>query len=92
METLVIPSILQKSLSGLTSDRGCVTPAVIQGWKDFIDGDMELCEGYTDLPEEEQEKVSRALAQGHVDDADWSGVRTIFVLNLDRLLTAITGC
>jgi len=40
-------------------------------------GDMELCEGYTDLPEDEQEKVSRALEQGHVDDADWSGVGTL---------------
>jgi len=51
-----------------------VTPAVIAGWNEFMAGDMELCEGYTDLPEEDQEKVSRALKQGHVDDADWSGV------------------
>ena len=65
------------SVAWLTFYRGCVTPAVIAGWNEFIAGDMELCEGYTDLPEEEQEKVSRALEQGHVDDADWSGVGTL---------------
>lgn len=82
METLVYSLSLQKPSRRLISYRGCVTPAVIQGWKDFIDGDMELCEGYTDLPEEEQEKVSRALDQGHVDDADWSGVCTILCSTL----------
>jgi len=64
-------------MTWLIPDRGCVTPAVIAGWNEFMAGDMELCEGYTDLPEDEQEKVSRALEQGHVDDADWSGVGTL---------------
>ena len=42
-----------------------------------MDGDMELCEGYEEIPEADQDRVSRALKQGHVDDADWKGVRTV---------------
>ncbi len=36
--------------------------------------DMELIDGYDQLPEEAQVKVKRALEQGHVDDDDWNGV------------------
>lgn len=36
--------------------------------------DMELVDGYEDLPQEAQVKVKRALEQGHVDDEDWNGV------------------
>lgn len=35
---------------------------------------MELIDGYDDLPPQAQEKVKRALEQGHVDDDDWNGV------------------
>lgn len=35
---------------------------------------MELVDGYDDLPAEAQEKVKRAIEQGHVDDEDWNGV------------------
>lgn len=35
---------------------------------------MELVDGFEDLPEPAQEKVKRALEQGHVDDEDWNGV------------------
>lgn len=34
---------------------------------------MEFVDGYEDLPPEVQEKVKRALDQGHVDDEDWNG-------------------
>lgn len=37
--------------------------------------DMDMVDGYDELPDEVQEKVKRALEQGHVDDADWNGVR-----------------
>lgn len=36
--------------------------------------DMDMVDGFEELPEELQEKVKRALEQGHVDDADWNGV------------------
>lgn len=63
--------------------RGCVTPKVIGhileslremngGKEDKID--YTDLDGYDELPEELQDKVRRALEQGHVDDADWKGV------------------
>lgn len=55
--------------------RGCVTPQVIHNWAETSGLDMELVDGYEDLPEEVQQKVKRALEQGHVDDEDWQGVR-----------------
>jgi hypothetical protein len=33
-----------------------------------------MLDGFVDLPEEWQQKVERALEQGHVDDDDWRGV------------------
>jgi hypothetical protein len=35
--------------------------------------DMDYVDGYEDLPQDIQEKVYRALNQGHVDDEDWKG-------------------
>lgn len=35
---------------------------------------MELVDGYEELPEDQQEKVKRAIEQCHVDDDDWNGV------------------
>jgi hypothetical protein len=35
---------------------------------------LELVDGFDTLPEDAQEKVKRALEQGHVDDEDWNGV------------------
>lgn len=43
---------------------------------------MDLVDGYDELPEDAQEKVKRALEQGHVDDDDWNGVRTAIALRL----------
>ena len=54
--------------------RGCVTPAVFHNWQDIAQGDMEMIDGYGDLPADAQVKVKRALDQGHVDDEDWGGV------------------
>lgn len=38
---------------------------------------MDLIDGYDELPSDAQEKVKRALEQGHVDDEDWNGVSLI---------------
>ncbi|KAJ5760509.1 zf-PARP-domain-containing protein [Penicillium odoratum] len=60
--------------------RGCTTPRVLEnirtGWEDSCsDGksDYTLLDGYDELPEEFQEKIRRALENGHIDDADWRG-------------------
>lgn len=37
-------------------------------------GDTEMVDGYDELPEEYQEKIDYALANGHVPDEDWKGV------------------
>lgn len=34
----------------------------------------EMLDGYNDLPPEMQEKILRALKNGHVDDSEWKGV------------------
>ena len=62
--------------NSLMGYRGCVTPQVLANWKDSSGMDMELVDGYDELPEAAQEKVKRALEQCHVDDEDWNGVRT----------------
>ena len=59
----------------LTLDRGCVTPLVIHNWKESSGGDMDMVDGFEDLPSDVQEKVKRAFEQVHVDDEDWNGVR-----------------
>ena len=41
---------------------------------DEAGGDFEILDNFENLPEEIQEKVKRALEQGHVDDEDWRGV------------------
>ena len=55
-------------------NRGCVTPKVLFNWKESSGLDMELVDGYEELPEDQQEKVKRAIEQCHVDDDDWNGV------------------
>ncbi|RAK76956.1 uncharacterized protein BO72DRAFT_496568 [Aspergillus fijiensis CBS 313.89] len=59
---------------------GCVTPNVIQNLKDAIkdisggdETDCSALDGFDELSEENQDKVRRALEQGHVDDEDWKG-------------------
>jgi hypothetical protein len=66
-----------QSISRLTINRGCVTPKQIGNVKDETDGDLSLFDGFDDLPEDIQERVQRAIEQGHVDDADWKGVSRI---------------
>jgi hypothetical protein len=42
------------------------------------DRDLDLLDGYEDLPQEHQERLARALDQGHIDDEDWNGVSVFF--------------
>ncbi|KAL8923967.1 MAG: hypothetical protein Q9172_002894 [Xanthocarpia lactea] len=49
---------------------GCVTPKQLAGLHDKLEGDVD---GYEDLPDDCQEKVKRAIENGHVDDEDWKG-------------------
>ncbi|KAJ5792754.1 uncharacterized protein N7503_008732 [Penicillium pulvis] len=58
---------------------GCTTPRVLEniktGWEEMCDGkpDYSLLDGYDEIPEEFQEKVRRAVENGHIDDEDWKG-------------------
>jgi hypothetical protein len=55
-------------------NRGCITPYVLNNWWETAEKNLELIDGYDELPEDAQEKVKRALEQGHVDDEDFNGV------------------
>jgi len=68
---------LISGLAATDSHRGCVTPEVLHNWQETAQGDMELIDGWDVLPADAQEKVKRALEQGHVDDEDWRGVSCI---------------
>ncbi|GAB7329565.1 hypothetical protein MBLNU13_g01326t2 [Cladosporium sp. NU13] len=52
---------------------GCVTPPVLHNWWEAAEHDFELIDGLDTMPEDAQEKVKRALQQGHVDDDDFNG-------------------
>jgi len=45
---------------------------------------MDLVDGYEELPPDVQDKVKRAIMQGHVDDADWKGVSLLSNTRRDR--------
>lgn len=48
---------------------------MLSNWNETSEGNPELIDGFEELPPKAQEKVRRALAQVHVDDEDWNGVR-----------------
>lgn len=52
---------------------GCVTPTVLKNWWEAAGEDLTMVDGYEELPEDAQEKVRKALEEGHVDDDDWNG-------------------
>ncbi|EAW09863.1 putative ubiquitin-conjugating enzyme [Aspergillus clavatus NRRL 1] len=58
---------------------GCVTPKIIGNLNESVEEmsgdakDLNTLDGFEDLPSEYQEKVRKALEQGHVDDEDWKG-------------------
>ena len=55
--------------------RGCVTPKQIESLKTATEDDVNMLDGYEELPTDLQEKVKAALENGHVADEDWKGVR-----------------
>ena len=57
---------------------GCTTPNVIGHINEAIEGNLEFLDGYDELPENEQERVRKALDDGHVADEDWKGVQYFF--------------
>lgn len=61
----------------LIFNRGCVTPYQFEQWKDITGGDMDMVDGFDELPPDAQEMVQRCIEQGHVDDEDWKGVGEI---------------
>jgi len=66
----------------LTYPRGCVTPKQIANLKETIEDDLDLLDGYDELDTESQDKVKEALANGHIDDADWTGVSAASIFHL----------
>ncbi|KAE8367706.1 hypothetical protein BDV27DRAFT_123523 [Aspergillus caelatus] len=56
---------------------GCVTPRIIASLNENLgdddEKDYEQLDGFEDLTPENQEKVKKALEQGHVDDEEWKG-------------------
>ncbi|MCJ1360973.1 hypothetical protein MMC16_000068 [Acarospora aff. strigata] len=52
---------------------GCVTPRQLTNWNETTEGNVDYLDGYDEITPELQEKVKRALEQGHVDDEDWKG-------------------
>ena len=65
-----------------------MTPKQISNLKDSIEGDPSQIDGYDELPEDVQEKLVRAVEQGHIDDEDWGwvvGLLSIHVFLTDRV-------
>ncbi|GIK01730.1 hypothetical protein Aspvir_005768 [Aspergillus viridinutans] len=58
---------------------GCVTPKIIANLNEAVEEasgdskDLDAIDGFEELPSGYQEKVRKALEQGHVDDEDWKG-------------------
>jgi hypothetical protein len=66
--------------------RGCVTPPVIHNWWEEAEHDFERIDGLDEVPAEVQETVKRALLQGHIDDEDFAGVCSCFLLIIHQAL------
>lgn len=62
--------------------RGCVTPRQISviigqlgGIEDYdLENDLDVLDGFEELPGWAQDKIRDALRNGHVADEDWKGV------------------
>ena len=66
----------------ITCPRGCVTPKLIDNINESLEennnnGNYDALDGYDELSHENQEKVRKALEQGHVNDSEWNGVRFV---------------
>ncbi|EON64892.1 hypothetical protein W97_04126 [Coniosporium apollinis CBS 100218] len=64
---------IQEKQSWAYKHWGCVSPKVISNMQAHCQGDLGLIEGYEEMPDEWQDKIARALEQGHIDDEDYKG-------------------
>ncbi|KAI9810894.1 MAG: hypothetical protein M1827_005753 [Pycnora praestabilis] len=53
--------------------RGCVTPQQLGNLQEVTNGDLDYVDGYDQVDAMMQDKIKRALEQGHVDDVEWNG-------------------
>lgn len=74
--------------------RGCVTPlqihniiAQLGGTLEGLDlkEDLDILDGYDELPDWAQAKIQYALENGHVEDSDWKGVSLDLCVVLGKL-------
>ena len=65
---------LRRSTLSAKNDRGCVTPKQLENIKESIDNDIDMLDGYDEIPADLQEKIKAAIENGHVNDDDWNGV------------------
>ena len=64
-----------------------MTPKVLANMKEAIEDNVELLDGFDEIPEYLQGKVKTALADGHVGDDDWMGVgRSDLTLSITCLI------
>lgn len=63
-----------------------MTPRMIENMTTFIASDddsngtklqFELLDGWEELTEEVQAKITHAIEQGHIDDEEWKGVSAL---------------
>lgn len=51
-----------------------MTPRQIQNLRETVENDASNLDGYEDLTNNMQEKIEKAIEEGHVADEDWGGV------------------
>jgi ubiquitin-conjugating enzyme E2 O len=74
-----------------------VTPKIISNLNETIEElsgdkkDPEAIDGFEDLSPENQERVVRALEQGHVDDDEWKGVSSTCSFTRLSFLSIVCG-
>lgn len=47
---------------------------MLHNWWETAEHNLEMIDGFEELPEDAQKKVQTALELQHVDDEDWNGV------------------
>jgi len=63
--------------------RGCITAQQIANIKDkTADDDPSLLDGLSELPEEHQRKILKAMEVGHIADEDWRHVCVVHVCDV----------
>lgn len=58
-----------------------MTPAQVTNLGESIENDVNNLDGYDELDEHQQAKISEAVKEGHVADNDWRGVRIFAIFS-----------